>query len=157
MGDIVQVNIFNLVKPISDDVKEIEEVLESTLYFDLTAVEEGKLYTPQHPIIGANRQDGILKVEVLNYINVDASEEEKFPEWHTIEDTVLEIPLEVNLIQLEELVLPEGDKVDPLAQVLADNKALEVRLETMKRQAEDDRKQNEATTLAILELMMSII
>lgn len=34
-----------------------------------------------NPIISAERVDGILSVELLNFISEDATEEEKFPEW----------------------------------------------------------------------------
>lgn len=35
----------------------------------------------QNPIISAERVDGLLSVEVINFIGEDASDEEKFPEW----------------------------------------------------------------------------
>ena len=34
-----------------------------------------------NPIISAKKVDGILSVELLNFISEDATEEEKFPEW----------------------------------------------------------------------------
>ena len=34
-----------------------------------------------NPIISAERVDGILSVELLNFISEDATEAEKFPEW----------------------------------------------------------------------------
>ena len=34
-----------------------------------------------NPILKAQRVDGTLSVELLNFISEDASEAEKFPEW----------------------------------------------------------------------------
>ena len=34
-----------------------------------------------NPIISAKKVDGILSVELLNFISEDATEAEKFPEW----------------------------------------------------------------------------
>jgi hypothetical protein len=34
-----------------------------------------------NPILKATKVDGILSVELLNFISEDATEEEKFPEW----------------------------------------------------------------------------
>ena len=34
-----------------------------------------------NPLISAKKVDGILSVELLNFISEDATEEEKFPEW----------------------------------------------------------------------------
>ena len=33
------------------------------------------------PILSAKRENGILHVELLNFIGEDATEEERFPEW----------------------------------------------------------------------------
>lgn len=42
-------------------------------------------------IISAKREEGILYVELLNYIGLDATEEERFPEW--IDPTEYEPPI----------------------------------------------------------------
>jgi len=34
-----------------------------------------------NPLQSAKKEDGILYVELLNYIGVDATEEERFPDW----------------------------------------------------------------------------
>lgn len=36
---------------------------------------------PFNPIVSAKRVDGILYVELINYIGADASYEERFPDW----------------------------------------------------------------------------
>lgn len=45
----------------------------------------------ENPIINAERKDGVLHVELMNYIGFDATEEERFPEW--IDHTEYEIPV----------------------------------------------------------------
>lgn len=39
-----------------------------------------------NPILSAKRVDGVLYVELLNFIGVDATEEECFPEWIDVRD-----------------------------------------------------------------------
>jgi hypothetical protein len=34
-----------------------------------------------NPIMSAQRENGVLEVEVLNFIKKDATEDEKFPQW----------------------------------------------------------------------------
>lgn len=36
------------------------------------------------PIISAERKEGTLYLELLNFIGLDATEEEKFPEWQEV-------------------------------------------------------------------------
>lgn len=40
---------------------------------------------PGNPFVNVHREDGILYVELLNYITEDASEFEKFPVWIEVE------------------------------------------------------------------------
>ena len=35
----------------------------------------------ENPIVSARKEDGVLYVELMNYIGVNASYEERFPEW----------------------------------------------------------------------------
>ena len=56
--------------------------------FDFSGFPDGRMDSSMvetilvyNPIIRAERVDGILSVELLNFISEDATEEEKFPEW----------------------------------------------------------------------------
>lgn len=58
--------------------------------FDFSQVPEGKLKAvettlPINPIVSAERKEGVLYVELLNFIGEDATEEERFPKWQVIE------------------------------------------------------------------------
>jgi len=52
-----------------------EQLLTQMQYFKTNEI------LPFMPIINANRIDGILCVELINFISLDASEEEKYPDW----------------------------------------------------------------------------
>ncbi len=84
-----------------DNSKEIETVL------------------PVNPVISAKRVDGILHLELLNWINSNAPHESRFPEW-------VELPLPKRVVKKEEskhkAVIPwrtkqeiEAEKADRLA------------------------------------------
>ena len=56
--------------------------------FDFTGLPDGEAYYSMietvleyNPILKATKVDGILSVELLNFISEDATEAEKFPEW----------------------------------------------------------------------------
>lgn len=81
----------------NDDVLRYEfdgEVITAYLngerdVFDFSQVPEGKLKAvettlPINPIVSAERKEGVLYVELLNFIGEDATEEERFPEWQVV-------------------------------------------------------------------------
>lgn len=60
--------------------------------FDFSSFPDGEADTeniqttlPVQPIISAKRENGELYVILLNYISLDASEDERFPEWMEVE------------------------------------------------------------------------
>lgn len=72
-----------------EDEKIIATIDNVTDEFDFANMPDGilegiKTTLPFNPILNAKKVDGILYVELLNFINEDATEEEKFPEWRDI-------------------------------------------------------------------------
>ena len=56
--------------------------------FDFSGLPDGEVdfskietILPHNPILIARRVDGVLSVELLNFISEDASDAERFPEW----------------------------------------------------------------------------
>ncbi len=69
--------------------KVIATIDNVTDIFDFSTMPDGIMYEvgttlDMNPIISAKRADGILYVELLNFIGQDATEEEKFPEWQEV-------------------------------------------------------------------------
>lgn len=68
-------------------IGDAEDAIEDT--FDFTGLPDGEIDTEQEiettlpacPIISARRVDGILHLEMLNWIGSDAPRESRFPEW----------------------------------------------------------------------------
>jgi hypothetical protein len=90
----VEYNVFDwITKEIFDEeleiFKDVEvwEVIESHYdTFDFSSMPDGKLdsvetHLPINPIISAERIDGELKVELINLIGKNATNEERFPDW----------------------------------------------------------------------------
>ena len=86
-----------------DDVIEVE-FKEKADTFDFTDFGEGRLQMfdeqgnnlietelDENPIVNAERKDGELYVELINFIGADATEKERFPEW--IDHTEYEPPV----------------------------------------------------------------
>ena len=59
--------------------------------FDFSNFPDGKAENietslPVNPIVSAERKNGELYVVLLNFINKDATEEERFPSWQVVND-----------------------------------------------------------------------
>lgn len=59
--------------------------------FDFSDFPDGKAENIEtslaiNPIISAERKEGILHVELVNFIDEDATEEERFPDWQVVND-----------------------------------------------------------------------
>lgn len=65
-------------------LNDIEEI------FDFGSLPDGKAETIESdvfefcPVLSAERKEGILYLELLNFIGFDATEEERFPEWQEV-------------------------------------------------------------------------
>ena len=139
--------------------EEIDREIENTFYADFSKIEYGKIYPVNMPLSNVSRdENGELYIEVINYIGYEATEEEAFPKEFTPSIKDFEIPEDAEIIKLEEMVITEPEsEPGSISQIIAKNKALEVKLESMKRQLEEDRRMNEETTLELLELMMGLL
>ena len=154
-------NIFRLRRYIKkEDTSEEDEMypygLDETCYYDLNQLEEDAVYESNFPILNVYSEDGEFIVEAIWFIGEGSTEEDYAREDIQLEVTEFELGLDDVITELKELV-PEEPKIDPLIQMKAENKALELRVEQMKNQLEEDRRINEATTLEVLELMMSML
>lgn len=67
-----------------------------------------------NPILSAEKKDGILYLELLNWIGADASQEEEFPEWidsseYVRPSLVVETEEEKKAREEEFAIMPEGE------------------------------------------------
>lgn len=73
------------------DEKVIAMIDGQSETFDFSDFPDGKAENietslPINPIISAERKEGILHVELVNFIAEDATEEERFPDWQVVYD-----------------------------------------------------------------------
>lgn len=129
--------------------------LNSTLYYDLTQFEKGNQYSRSFPLLNVHFEEELV-IESIYFIGEDATEEDYVVETIQLEVADFELSDSDELTELE-VIIPPIPELDPLDQMKAENKALELRMESLKRQLEEDRRTNEATTLELLELMIGML
>lgn len=81
------------------DCIQITDDYTSYLY-DFANVENGKMVSPTEHIISAERENGELFVEIINYITDDSTAEERFPQWQTI-NRQDELDLNTQVVNIE--------------------------------------------------------
>lgn len=137
--------------------EEIDREIENTFYADFSKIEYGKIYPVNMPLSNVSRdENGELYIEVINYIGYEATEEEAFPKEFTPSIKDFEIPEDAEVIQLEELEIPEPEE-NIIEKLEGNNRALTLRVEELKKQMESDKRANEEMTLEILDLMMALV
>lgn len=162
--EIIKINRYNL--DILDSVineegqeteGEVRKSLSDTIYIDLFDIEYSKVYYIPEWLQSVRRdEDGILNVEIMNPINEQAPGSDKFPEWFESENSDFVIPDDAEIVRLEEMIL-DGPRLDPVEQLNATNKALEVKIDALNKRMTADRKASEALTLELLGLMSGIL
>jgi len=144
--NILEVTTFNL----------IEEELKEVVYFDLSTIEEGKPYIAHYPVISASRLEGVLKLEVLHFIGEGASEDERFPEWQDLEFEDFEIPEDAEIIQLEELVMPEPEP-SPVDALARENEELKGQLQLLQTQTDFNKQNSDMMMMELIGMINSVI
>lgn len=147
-------NIIKAEESVYTEVEDGEDVLElsNTFYFDISNIEVGKFFKVQYPITQIRIVDEELNIELLNFIKDDAQEEEKFPEWQEVEFEDFEIPEDAEIIQLEELVIPEPEP-SPVDNLVRENAELKRSLDSLRSSMIQSNKNTEDLIVTLLAMM----
>ena len=123
-------------------------------YYDLSILKDGITYVRNEPVVFAKKESGEIRIEVQNFLLSDATHEERFPEWKDVEFEDFEIPEDAEIIQLEELVIPEFEEPeDPTLELQKANEKI-ARLE---KYVNDTKAENEALVLSAIEIMTEMM
>ena len=93
VGDAITVTHYKNAEPAFDEtgLDITPEPVVTTELFDFTGLPDGvaevhlfETDLPINPFVSAKRVNGILELELINYIGANASEQERFPKWEVI-------------------------------------------------------------------------
>lgn len=147
-GEIIKVEMSTLVE--NEEKSNFE--LDSVFYYDLSSVKEGGHTQSQEPIISAKRVDSEMIVELLMYIGSSATKEERFPEWQDVEFEDFEIPEDAEIIQLEELIIPEPEP-SPVDNLIRENSELKKSVDSLRSSMIQSNKNTEDLIVTLLSMM----
>lgn len=90
-GELVKVTHTTFKTEEIDDVPVMVIDTETTDTFDFSVFSDGEAIVDEidtilliNPFISIKRVNGILEIELINFIRADATDGEKFPEWEEI-------------------------------------------------------------------------
>lgn len=143
-GEIIKAEISTLVE--KEEKSNFE--LDSVFYYDLSNVKEDTHSHGKDHVVSARRVAGELEIQLLMYIDDDASQDERFPEEFVSEDEEFDIPEGTEIIQLEEIAMPEPEP-DKVEEVVKENEELKRKISQLEKRVKIE---SETNTSMILEL-----
>lgn len=138
---------------LDENNEEVDREIENTFYADFSEIEYGKIYPVNTPLAHASRdEDGELYIEVMNYIGYEATEEEAFPKEFTPSIEDFEIPEDAEIIQLEELVMPEPEP-STVDNLVRENAELKRSVDSLRSSMIQSNKNTEDLIVTLLAMM----
>lgn len=131
---------------------ESGELNKSIKYYNLSNIKEGATYARNEPIVFAKMESGEIKLEAQSFLLPDATQEELFPEWQDVEFEDFEIPEDTEIIQLEELVIPEPEP-SPVDNLVRENAELKRSLDSLRSSMIQSNKNTEDLIVTLLAMM----
>lgn len=116
------------------------------LYYDLSNVEQGKMYELDEYVISVSRTDNGLKLTLINFV-------------HEVDYTDEDIELGVEYFEFDSdewIVLKEMEMVNE-GNLFEENDKLKNEIQVLKQTIVTERKSNEAQMLELMELIIGMI
>lgn len=131
-----------------DDSQEVGKELREYRIYDLSNIEDGKLYNSYDSIKNIHKLDGEIHVELIDYVNDISEDEEITDEYVFAEVSELDYPEDTKVFTFNEVVFtePEPDMVDIVAK---ENEELKRKISQLENRV---KVESETNTSMILEL-----
>lgn len=134
-------------------MSETEEVTNDS-YYDIGSLELDKKYDTKHPLINIETVDGEFVFDLLHAVPTQEEYEAFEPETLDVEFEDFKIPEDSEIIQLEELIIPETQPVvDQAAELLKAND----KIAELEKYVNKTKIDNEALILSAIEMMTEMM
>lgn len=136
------------LKTEENDSQEIKKELREYRLYDLSNIEDGKLYNSYDSVKNVRKVDGEIHVEIIDYV-ADISEDEEIKDEYVVaEVSELDYPEDTKVFTFEEVIFkePEPNMVDIVAK---ENEELKKKISQLENRV---KVESETNTAMILEL-----
>ena len=138
-----------------DDSQEIEKELREYRLYDLSNIEDGKLYNSYDSVKNVEKVDREIHVEVIDYV-ADISEDEEIKDEYVVaEVSELDYPEDTKVFTFNEVVFtePEPDMVDIVAK---ENEELKKKVSQLESRIKTESETNIAMILELFNYVAQI-
>ena len=125
---------------------------EKILYFDLSSLKSDTHYIGEYPVSSIITSDDEVEIDVINAVGDEWTDDEANPKWEEIEFEEFEIPEDAEIIQLEELVIPEPEP-SPVDNLVRENAELKRSLDSLRSSMIQNNKNTEDLIVTLLAMM----
>ena len=152
MQDMIKVSVYQYAKWNEDDSDE--DRITEEYYYGLSNIEHGKVYYSTEYLYEPKRDsEGVLYIELLSHYTSDSEDDGTInPEWQDVEFEDFEIPEDAEIIQLEELVIPEPEP-SPVDSLKAENHELKNRISSLQSSMMKNQKDTEDLIVSLMMMM----
>lgn len=132
-------------------MSETEEVTNDS-YYDIGSLELNKKYDTKHPLINIETVEGELVFNLLHAVPTQDKYSAFEPETLDVEFEEFEIPEDAEIIQLEELVVPEPEP-SPVDNLKSENHELKNRISSLQSSMMKNQKDTEDLIVSLMMMM----
>ena len=132
-------------------MSETEEVTNDS-YYEIGSLELDKKYNTQHPLINIEAVDGEWIFNLLHALPTQEEYDEFEAEILDVEFEDFEIPEDAEIIQLEELVIPEPEP-SPVDSLVRENAELKRSVDSLRSSMIQNNKNTEDLIVTLLAMM----
>lgn len=145
--------LFMLMSEIFEYNEESEQFeSKKVLYFDLSSLKSDTHYIGEYPVSSILTFDDEVKIDVINAVGDEWTDDEANPKWEEIEFEDFEIPEDAEIIQLEELVIPEPEP-SPVDDLVRENAELKRSVDSLRSSMIQSNKNTEDLIVTLLAMM----
>lgn len=152
MENNVKVSVYQYAKWNED--KSDEDKLIEEYYYDLSNIEHGKVYYSTEYLYEPKRDsEGVLSIELLSHYTSDSEDDEILnQDWQEVEFEDFETPEDAEIIQLEELIIPEPEP-SPVDDLVRENAELKRSVDSLRSSMIQNNKNTEDLIVTLLAMM----
>ena len=134
----------------SEESEQFES--KKILYFDLSSLKSNTHYIGEYPVSSILTFDDEVKIDVINAVGDEWTDDEANPKWEEVEFEDFEIPEDAEIIQLEELIIPEPEP-SPVDDLVRENAELKRSVDSLRSSMIQSNKNTEDLIVTLLAMM----
>lgn len=146
--------VYTLVIP-EDDSLEIKKVFQEHRLYDLSDIQEGRLYNTYDSVTDVKMVDSELLITLINYVSEIDENEDIDEDYDIAEITELEYPEDTEVFTFTEVSFPEPE-ISLVDSVIQENEELKKKISQLEMKIKTDTESNRSMILELFTYMSEL-